>query len=87
MQFEVKVGEFLAFTSRQSREKTLRYSRQVCFQLADTDEILAVSVWGVVIFASNELIFYDKRLTGPEVASVVERDGLLGRDWCALMMY
>lgn len=84
MQLKIKVGKLLTLASRQSGEQALWNSRQICSELADIYQVLAVGIWCVVVFASDQIVFNDQRLTWAEVAGVVERYGFFGGDLGAL---
>ena len=84
VQFEVQIGELLAFTCCQSSEQRLWYCGQICFELTDAYKVFVVSVWCVVVFACYEIVFHYKRLTWTEIAGVVERYGFVRGNWCAL---
>jgi hypothetical protein len=84
VQLKVQIRELLAFAGRQSGEQALWHRRQIRPELADVHQIFVVGIWCMVVFASNEIVFDDQRLAWSEVAGVVERYGLFGRDGRAL---
>lgn len=59
----------------QAGKQAFRHGIQVGGECANVDEILGKRVRGNVSVAGNEVVFYDERLPGPEVACVVERYG------------
>ena len=76
IQREVQIVELDPFGRRQAREQALRHRVQVRGERAHVDEALAEGIGRDVHVAGYQVVFDDERLAGPEVARVVERDGL-----------
>lgn len=84
MQFEIQIIELNPLCRREPREERLRHGIEIRRQCADVDEILAEGIGRGVFIAADEVVLDDERLTRPEVARVVERDGCFGGEGCAL---
>jgi hypothetical protein len=84
MQLKVQIIEFNPLRRRQARKQTLRHTVQIRRQRADVDQLFGKSIGGEIEIASDEFVFDDERLIGPEVARVVEADGGFGGDGGAL---
>lgn len=78
MQLEIQIIKLHPLGSRQPREQTLRHGIDIRRQRADFDELGAEGLGRRVGLAGDELVFDDEGLGGPEIARVVEGDGLVG---------
>jgi hypothetical protein len=85
VQLKVQIRELLAFASRQSGEQALWHCGKICLELADAHEVLVMCIWRIIVLAGDEVVFHHERLTRAEVASIVERDWFVGRDWSTLV--
>jgi len=77
VELEIQIVELDPLGRRQAGEQALGHGVEVGGQGADFDEVLAERVRGVVELASDEVVFNNERLARPEVAGVVEGDGLV----------
>lgn len=75
LQREVEVVELDAAGRRQAGEQAPRNSIEVRRQRADVDQVARVGGRGLVRITRNQVVRYDERLAGAEVAGVVKRDG------------
>jgi len=73
---EVQVIELNTLGCSQACKQALRHGIQIRRECAYVDESFSEGVRCNIHIAGNQIVFDDERLTGPEVACVVERDGL-----------
>lgn len=59
----------------QAGKQAFRHGIQVGGECANVDKILGKRVRGNISVAGNEVVFYNERLTGAEVACIVKRYG------------
>ena len=73
---KIQIIKLDALRRRQPREERLGHGVEVRSERAHVDEAFSEGVRRNIHIAGNQIVFDDKRLTGPEIACVVERDGL-----------
>lgn len=83
---EVEIVKFDAFRRRQSGKKALRNGVKVRSERANIDETLGIRLWRSIGITSYQIVRDDERLTGAEVASVVEGYGCGFRDLGTLVI-